>query len=215
MNALKQEIFGASAELRDVPMCNLGVVSYVEGRRIQEELIEKRLRGVVEDVLLCCEHPPTLSVGRRAAVWELGLSEDEWRSRGVDVEQVDRGGGVTLHLPGQMLIYPVIDLRGRRMGVKRFVEASLEAIARTVATCGLFARAEVNPAGVFASADAKEWFKVAFVGLRMVHGVTNHGFSVNIDCDLSLFSKFVPCCDNAVKISSIAALLSNPEKNLG
>lgn len=207
---------------------NFGLRSFAEMRRIQEGLVQARIAGECSDIILFCEHPPTLSLGRRTRDEDLKLSLDSWRSMGTDVVLADRGGGATFHGPGQLMIYPVVSLASRRMGVRRFVESGLSAIVEGLSWFDIESVSATDPAGVWVldrSAGrrntclgedlAKEGRKIASVGLRMKRGVTNHGFSVNVACSLRPFSYFIPCGLADAQVTSVAKEIGQREDILG
>ena len=191
-----------------------GMMPYGEARLLQDSLVERRVRGETGDVLLFCEHPPTITLGLQSRAIDFFVAPERLSQLGFEVVRSSRGGRVTYHGPGQMLIYPVVSLRERRLGVKVFVLESLKAIARAVAALGLPAFACINPAGVWilragfwgsegAAELPEQGAKIAAAGLRICHGVTNHGFSLNISCDLRPFSYFRPCGMDGACISSL------------
>lgn len=183
--------------------------TYAQTRALQEQLVQKRLQGVVPDSILLGDHPPTLALGRRSHEKDLGISIEAWKKLGVCVEQVDRGGSATFHAPGQLIVYPVIHLTQRKLGVREFVSRMLLAIAQTVCEIGIPAESDLCDAGVWVRSNAGRK-KVASVGLRIVHGVTNHGFALNVDCDLEPFRMFRPCGFSGEVMTSLAAEQSDP-----
>lgn len=202
-----------------VSVLELGERPFLEVRDIEQDLLEQRVNNQCGDTLLVCEHPPTLSIGRRTNEADLKLSADEWRKLGVEVVLADRGGGATFHGPGQLVIYPVISLRARRMGVRDFVGLGLSAIASALKLLGVkAASARLEPAGVWVPGSVEhsklvEAQKIASVGLRMKRGVTSHGFSINLSCDLSVFNLFTVCGVEGLKVTSLAAEIGRGEQN--
>ncbi len=178
-----------------------GVLPYREARMLQESLAHLCRTEEVGDFAMLLEHPPTVTRGRRASESDLGLSRSEWTSRGVDVFDTDRGGFVTFHNPGQLIVYPVIDLPGRKLGLRAFVERGLGAVAAALGQCGVEAEVKLQPAGVWCGGR-----KIAAVGLRIIRGVTSHGFSINVENDLQPFSWFNPCSLPDVQVTSLAEL---------
>ena len=196
----------------------LGVVEYEVGRRLQEEALQRvRESRSAEDELIFCEHPPIITLGKRAA----GRSCDRtfsafdrtfWESRGVKVAEVDRGGALTYHGPGQLVFYPVVNLRRRRIGVRSFVFLGLAVIADWLKAIGVQAESRLDPPGVWclrspAAGQGDNFLtnasKIAAVGLRICQGVSNHGFSVNICCDLKPFELFAPCGYEGLSVTSV------------
>ncbi len=191
-----------------------GLCSYPEVRRIQGDLVKKRIAGECGDTVILCEHPPTLSLGRRTREGDLGQrSAEEWARQGVQIVHANRGGAVTYHGPGQLIIYPVCLLRARRAGVRRFVEVWLGAIANCLREIGINADAGLNPPGVWVAGgeagneERPRMRKIGACGLYIEHGVTDHGFSVNWNCELEVFSQFIPCAMPELKVTSAYAEL--------
>lgn len=167
----------------------LGRVSYAGGRAVQEARVESRVAGECPDSLLILEHSPTLSLGQRVHGSLDTFELERWQQSGVDIALSDRGGEITYHGPGQIILYPVILLRNRKFGIREFVSRGLEAIAESLRVLGIPAEARLCPAGVW----MEDHRKLASVGLRVVHGVTSHGFAINMNIDLEPFSRFVAC----------------------
>ena len=181
--------------LPNLEVIDLGRVSYQEARAKQNAYVEQRISGTCQDLLLLCEHPPTLTLGKRAAESDLGFSRSHWQQQGVEVIDVDRGGSVTYHGPGQLLLYPVLSLPERGLGVRTFVLQGLKFLAEVLAEFGVEGTPLEEPAGVWlpGSDSTNPGRKIAAVGLRIQRGVSNHGFSLNVSCDLRPYSQFVPC----------------------
>lgn len=206
---------------RKLQFLHLGTLSFMEARRIQEKMGKERLQGSRGDTILFCEHPPTLSLGKRAREDEVWLTPAEWSQSGIQQVMSDRGGGVTFHGPGQLLIYPVISLRALRIGVKDFVVLGLRSIVEAASRFDVSSVVSLNPAGVWVDKHQENntsgtwedeqggaWNqraeKLAAVGLRIFQGVTNHGFSVNVKGDLEVFSRIAPCGMPGLEVTSIA-----------
>lgn len=190
----------------------LGLRPYDDVREIQERAISLRQHGRIPDTIFLCEHPPTLTLGKRSGEDDLTLSASEWETLGVAIRRVDRGGRATLHLPGQLVIYPVCSLRELKIGVRQFVTDILTALSTVALRYGVETEADLARPGLWCAksdrvGDANRSFdarKLGFVGLRVMEGVTNHGFSLNVDCDLLPFSRFVGCGEASVSVSSLA-----------
>ncbi len=167
-----------------------GLLTFQAARERQEELIQARLERRAEDTLLVVEHPPTLSLGIRTNDEHCELNSADWEARGVEVVRADRGGSVTFHAPGQLVLYPVVALRERGFGVREFVSRGLKGISSALSAAGVRCEVKLQPAGVWIVGSHR---KICSVGLKIHRGVTNHGFSVNISCELSPFSLFPIC----------------------
>ncbi len=164
--------------------------------------MRRRIAGEIGDTLFLAEHPPTVTLGKNCAPDELGEGEPVLRSRGVEICPTDRGGKATYHGPGQLVIYPVVSLRERGWGARRFVSAGLEALGAAVRPLGLSPEVRLEPAGLWIGAK-----KVASVGLRIQQGVSNHGFSLNVNNTLEFYPLFCACGLGKDTVCSLAGEL--------
>lgn len=180
----------------------LGTVDYAEAHRLQQELQAKRMEGVIDDTVLLLEHPPVLTLGRSAKAQHVLVSRQDLEARGISVHEVGRGGDVTYHGPGQLVAYPIIDLKPNRRDVRKYVWSLEETMIRTCADFGLSAgRVEgLNGAWV-------EDRKIGAVGVRISKWVTMHGLALNADSDLRQFDLIVPCGISDRGVTSISAEL--------
>ena len=177
----------------------LGRVPYAEALNIQQRVIAARKQGHIGDTLLLLEHPPVLTLGRNASRANI-LVSDEWlASHGVDLHEVNRGGDVTYHGPGQLVGYPIFDLRGDwpgkrgpHLGPVDFVRLMEEALIRTCAEFGVMAKRIPKCTGVWTFAELHEK-KLAAIGIHVSQAVTSHGFALNVTTDLRDFEWIVPC----------------------
>ncbi len=195
---------------------DLGLIEYRAAREIQNQRIAQRLKSQIPDTVIFCEHPPTVTLGKRTKAADRIYPTAELNRLGYSVCEVDRGGSVTVHNPGQLVIYPVISLRSRSLGVRRFVELGLESVVESLAHFGVSAVSNLDVVGVWClgkgaptatvtKPDLKiEARKIAQVGLKIVSGVTNHGFSVNVNNELGGFSLVRPCGLEGVLVTSIS-----------
>jgi lipoyl(octanoyl) transferase len=168
--------------------CRLGTVDYAEAHELQKELQAKRIAGEIDDTVLLLEHPPVLTLGRSAKDQHVVTPAEVLEARGISVHEVGRGGDVTYHGPGQLVAYPIIDLKPDRKDVRKYVWSLEETMIRTCSDFGLAAgRIEgLNGAWI---ADRK----VGAVGVRISRWVTMHGLALNANSDLSYFELIVPC----------------------
>ena len=168
----------------------LGVVPYGDALVLQRELVERRKAGGIPDQLLLLQHPPviTLGVKTRNDRSHVLASEEALSTRGVEVFESGRGGDVTFHGPGQIVGYPILDLRPDRSDVHRYVRDLEEVLIRTLHTFGVNADRTPGLTGVWVGRD-----KVAAIGVRIARWVTSHGFALNVNTDLSHFDLIVPC----------------------
>jgi lipoyl(octanoyl) transferase len=195
----------------------LGRVSYDEGLRLQTEAAALVAAGRAGNVLLLLEHPPVLTLGRNAKRANILASDELLARRGVAVHEINRGGDVTYHGPGQLVGYPIFDLRtlrgqsGGRMGPVDFVRGMEEALIRLCGGLGLRAGRIKGLTGVWCPAAGGAERKIAAIGIHVAHGITSHGFAFNVTTDLGGFALIVPCgiADHAV--TSLAQELRGSE----
>ncbi len=185
----------------------LGRVEYARALRLQERLVELRRSGAIGDVLLLLEHPPVLTLGRNAGRANILASDEELAARGMVLHMVKRGGDVTYHGPGQLVGYPITDLReqrlpsGARLGVVDFVRRMEEVLIRIAGEYGVRAGREPGRTGVWtAPGGAMAGRKLAAIGIHVSRGISSHGFALNVSTDLRDFGLIVPCgiADRAV-----------------
>lgn len=164
-----------------------GLFPYAIAWRWQRDLVARRAAGEIPDVLLTLEHPPVFTAGKSADPSHLLWDEDERTRRGVALHEVDRGGDVTYHGPGQLVVYPIIQLAGIR-NVVDYVRALEETCVRVAADLGISATPVEGYPGVWVGDD-----KLAAIGARVTRGVTMHGLAFNVTTDLTDFDGIVPC----------------------
>jgi lipoyl(octanoyl) transferase len=182
-----------------------GRVPYGEALRLQRELSRRRLAGEIPDVLLLLEHPHVVTLGRNASRENLIATPELLEQRGVEVHATDRGGDVTYHGPGQLVGYPVLDLRPDRMDIVRYVHDVEEVLIRTLGDFGIEARRREGRRGVWVE-DAK----IAAVGIRISRWITSHGFALNVSTDLDYFDLIVPCGLRGCPVTSMERVLGRP-----
>ena len=178
---------------------HLGTVPYGEALALQERVRAARQADAIPDTVLLLEHPPVYTRGRRAAPGELPLGEAFYAERGIEIVDVDRGGKVTFHGPGQLVAYPVVRV-GDVMG---FVGLLEQAMVEALAQAGVAGRGRAADGRDFTGVWVGER-KIGSIGLHISHGVTTHGLSVNVDGDLTPFEWIVPCGLGGVAMTSIA-----------
>jgi len=165
-----------------------GLLDYGTALRRQRRLWRQRALGAVRDTIAVVEHPPTVTLGRHAPEGDLRLPARELRARGIAVVRSDRGGRATVHAPGQAVVYPIVSLVRRNLGVEAYVRLLERAAAGLCRSYGLEAQTGVAGPGVWLYGG-----KVASIGLRISRGVAYHGIALNVEMDLSLFDVVVPC----------------------
>jgi lipoyl(octanoyl) transferase len=199
----------------------LGRVEYNEGLRLQAEIAGLVAEGRVRNVLLLLEHPPVLTLGRNADRANILASEELLKRRGVTVHEINRGGDVTYHGPGQLVGYPIFDLRtlrgpsGGRMGPVDFVRGMEEALIRLCAGFGVSAGRICGLTGVWCGSSSDESRgperKIAAIGIHVARGITSHGFAFNVTTDLNDFTLIIPCGIPDHPVTSLAQEVQNPE----
>jgi len=167
---------------------DLGRVRYAEALVIQKDIVERRKQGRVPDQLLFVEHPHVLTQGRNGRAENLLASEAALRSAGIDYHATDRGGDITYHGPGQIVGYPILDLREWKRDVGAYVRAIEQVIIDALAQFEIIAGRVTGCTGVWV--DGK---KVAAIGIHISRWVTSHGFALNHTTDLRYFQYIVPC----------------------
>jgi lipoyl(octanoyl) transferase len=175
-----------------ISVVQLGRVDYATALRLQQTLVDLRKAGQVTDTLLLLEHPPVITLGRNAKRANLLVSEEQAAGAGVEIFECDRGGDVTYHGPGQLVGYPIFDLRGftPRIGAVDFVRKLEEVLIRTCADFGVATRRVRGMAGVW---TLRNEAKIAAIGVHISRGVTSHGFALNVSTDLDHFKLIIPC----------------------
>jgi len=207
-----------------ISVVQLGAIDYATGLSLQQRLVEMRKDGRIGDVLLLLEHTPVITLGRNAKARNILAPPEMLAQQGIEVFETNRGGDVTFHGPGQIVGYPIFDLRGftsadgkrRTMGAIEFVRRLEEVLIRT---CAQFQVATERIAGLtgvwtdpnhgheaggrgvrpYASGEAK----IAAIGVHISRGVTSHGFALNVNTDLSCFDLIVPCGIESKPVTSM------------
>jgi lipoyl(octanoyl) transferase len=218
-----------------ISVLQLGTLDYATGLRLQQRLVELRKAGQISDVLLLLEHTPVITLGRNAKAGNVIASPEQLTQRGAEVFDCDRGGDVTFHGPGQIVGYPIFDLRGffssdgkrKTLGAVEYVRRLEEVLIRTCADFGVPAKRISGLPGVWTTLDragpglgsgpggaetrphtAREEAKIAALGVHISRGVTSHGFALNVNTDLSFFDLIIPCGIESKPVTSM-------EKELG
>jgi lipoyl(octanoyl) transferase len=177
----------------------LGRISYPESLALQQELIELRHQDRVENTLLLLEHPPVLTLGRNSNRSNILATDEMLARKGVTVHEINRGGDVTYHGPGQLVGYPIFDLRsltnstGGRLGPVDYVRRMEEALIRLCASYGVLTGRIPGRTGVWTNIVPGQEKKIAAIGVHVSRGITSHGFAFNLSTDLRDFQWIVPC----------------------
>jgi len=186
-------------DARELWIVSLGTVPYEEALELQRELARERISGAIpQDMLLLLEHPPVVTLGRSAKSKNLVASADFLASRGVELFEVERGGDVTFHGPGQLVGYPIIDLKRHKLDLHWYLRQVEEALIRTLAEYSIPAERNIGFTGVWTKNR-----KIASIGVHARDWVTWHGFALNVTTDLSYFDFIIPCGIDGVTMTSI------------
>jgi lipoyl(octanoyl) transferase len=182
-----------------------GSIGYSAAYAWQRELHARRVAGQIPDLLVLLEHPSVITLGRRFRPQHLLAPVEQLRRRGIEVHEADRGGSITYHGPGQLVAYPVVDLRTEQkpnpdvIAYLRLLEA---AVLATVTDFGVRAKLRPGLTGVWVGRD-----KLAAIGVNVSRGVTKHGMALNVSTDLGLFSSMIPCGIPEAGVTSLQRLL--------
>jgi lipoyl(octanoyl) transferase len=180
----------------------LGRVAYAEALELQARLVEERVAGSIPDTLLLLEHEPVFTLGRNARQENVLFPKGALRARGFEVFETGRGGDVTYHGPGQLVGYPILDLRPDRQDVHRYVRDLEEVMIRTCADFGVAATRIKGCTGCWVGDE-----KIGAIGVRLSRWVTSHGLAFNVNVDLAPFQLIVPCGIREKGVTSLARLL--------
>ena len=198
---------GAREAARELWVQRLGLVPYAEALALQRALAASRVSGALtQDVLLLVEHPPVVTLGRSAKERHLLASPELLRGRGIELFEVERGGDVTFHGPGQLVGYPIIDLKRHKRDLHWYLRQVEEALIRALATFGIQAGRNEGYTGVWTGEATR---KIASIGVHARDWVTWHGFALNVTTELTYFDLIVPCGIPAVTMTSMSRELND------
>ena len=185
-------------------LLRLGITDYPEAQELQRDVARRRGEGTLPDTILLLQHPHTYTLGRRAGQSDVLLESDALEEIGARVYSVDRGGEATYHGPGQIVGYPVVDVRplGGATGYVHTLETLLIA---ALGDFGIAARRRDGLPGAWVGDE-----KIAFIGVRISRGITTHGFALNVNPDLSYFRHIVPCGMEDMVVTSMERILGRP-----
>jgi lipoyl(octanoyl) transferase len=184
----------------------LGRVPYQEALTVQETMVQNRRDGVIPDQLLLLEHPHVITLGSSSQEENLLLSPEEREAKGIELFEVGRGGDVTYHGPGQLVGYPILDLKPDRKDLHRYLRDLEEVLIALLSHFGIASGREEGLTGVWVPQG-----KLAAIGVRISSGwITSHGFALNVDPDLDFFSSIIPCGIQDRSVTSMARILGRP-----
>jgi lipoyl(octanoyl) transferase len=192
---------------RPLEVRKLGTVGYAEALALQRALVEERKRGDIPDTLLLLQHPPVITLGVKGDGGRANIvaTPDRLAALGIEVHETGRGGDVTYHGPGQIVGYPIIDLKPDRCDVHRYVRDVEDVLIRVCADWGVTAGRIKGLTGVWVGAE-----KIAAIGIRISKWVTSHGFAFNVAPDLDHFRLIVPCGIADRGVTSLERVAARP-----
>lgn len=190
---------GAGPGRRPLAVRRLGLVPYAEGLRLQEELVVARRAGEIPDTLILLEHPHVITLGSSSDPGHVLLSEEERAARGIEIFEAGRGGDVTYHGPGQLVAYPILDLKPDRKDLHAYLRDLEDVLIRVAASYRVEARRRGGLTGVWTDRG-----KLAAIGVRVSsQWIASHGSALNVSPDLGFFDAIVPCGLEGEQVTSI------------
>lgn len=195
---------------------DLGTIEYGNAWQVQKELFhrsidEKLAGGHPKHHLIICEHPHVYTLGKSANQSNLLLSEAELKSKAIEVFDIERGGDITYHGPGQLVVYPIFDLERMNLGVKKFVFNIEQVIINVLKRFGIDAERIHDRIGIWIGKDTAFERKIAAIGIKVSRHVTMHGLALNVNTDLSLFDNIIPC---GIQDKAVCSMASELGRNL-
>ena len=191
--------------MNELLVVDLGTLPYAAALELQRDVARRRISGEIDqDVLLLVEHPPVVTLGRTAKGANLIASPEYLASHGVELFDVERGGDITFHGPGQLVGYPIIDLKRHKQDLHWFLRQVEEALIQAVATFGLSGGRVEKYTGVWVDVATGSPRKLASIGVHARDWVTWHGFALNVNTELRYFDLIVPCGIGGVTMTSVA-----------
>lgn len=197
---------GNAGELLEVR--RLGHVDYKAAWDLQRDLFDRRLKNEIPDTLLLCQHSHTYTVGKNGTdnvSKHLLLNQEQLRSHGIDVFEIDRGGDITYHGPGQVVGYPILDLNAHYRDVHRYLRDLEEAIIQTVKRWGIIGKRIDGVTGVWVDTPRGPE-KLCAIGVKVTRWITMHGFALNVNTNLDYFNHIIPCGISDKGVTSMAVL---------
>jgi len=192
-------------------ICDYGTANYGDILNLQHQLRDKRRSGEIPNTIILVEHPPVITLGARKSANNLLLSLEQLYKRNIDVVQIRRGGGITAHNPGQLVIYPILHLGQLKLGISDYIQFLQKIGIKLLLQLGVRSQMRKGYPGLWA--DER---KIASIGVRVSKLVTCHGMAINLQNDLSIFDLFVPCGIEGVKVTSACneTGIKNPMKQV-
>ena len=199
-----------SEQMPDCLVWDLGVCEYLPSLELQRKVVQRRKRSEVPDCLLFVEYPHTITLGRGGKAEHLLAAASELKSRSVGYWETDRGGDITYHGPGQMVAYPILDLKGLHRDIDWYLRSLEECIIETLLDFSIQGNRVSGATGVWVGDE-----KIAAIGVRTSQWVTSHGIALNVHTDLDYFNLIVPCGLRSCGVTSLSKLLGSKAPELG
>ena len=194
----------ATEQVQDCLVWDLGRCEYLASLELQRKVVQKRKSNEVPDCLLLVEHPHTITLGRGGKAEHLLAAASELESRSVTYYETDRGGDITYHGPGQLVAYPILDLKKLRRDINWYLRNLEECIIETLLDFGIQSKRVAGATGVWVGDE-----KIAAIGVRTSQWVTSHGLALNVNTELDYFDLIVPCGLRSRGVTSLAMLLGS------
>lgn len=183
---------------------DLGLLAYDAAYAFQRDAARRRLSGeLADDLLILVQHPPVITLGRSTKPGNLLATPEYLESIGIQVRDIERGGDVTVHEPGQLVMYPILDLKGHKQDLHWYLRQLEEVVMRALASLGLDSERQPGQTGVW-----REGRKLASIGVHAKQWITSHGVALNVENDLSTFAHTVPCGIAGVEMTTVARELA-------
>jgi lipoyl(octanoyl) transferase len=194
--------------VQSVKLYDIGHADYSLVWQMQKDLFNASIKEKLDNKkpqhqLIVCEHPHVYTLGKSAKVSNLLLSESELKAKSIAVYDIERGGDITYHGPGQMVVYPIFDLEQLQIGVKKFVDSIEQCIINLLAHYGLEAERIDGRIGIWLGKDTDKERKIAAIGIKCSRHMTMHGLALNVNTDLNLFNHIIPCGIQDKAVSSM------------
>ena len=211
MLSVRQELapstFSGAADTEqglDCLVCDLGPCEYLPSLELQRKVVQRRKTSAVPDCLLFVEYPHTITLGRGGKAEHLLAGASELKSRSVNYCETDRGGDITYHGPGQMIAYPILDLKELRRDIDWYLRSLEECIIKTLVDFGVESERVAGATGVWVGGE-----KIAAIGVRTSQWVTSHGIALNVHTDLDYFDLILPCGLRSRGVTSLSKILGS------
>jgi lipoyl(octanoyl) transferase len=182
---------------------NLGIKDYKQTWDLQKQIHLYKQKNPYDDVIITVEHPPVYTLGKTGSTNHVLLSENQMAKQGISYYEIDRGGDITYHGPGQLVVYPIFDLNNHYNDTHRYLRDLEETVIRTLKDYGITSRRDEEFTGVWVGSE-----KICAIGIKVSRWITMHGLAFNINNDLSYFDKIIPCGIFHKGITSLAAILN-------